>query len=135
MWGNSVGSDLIKQARAYLGTPFVHQGRTPAGVDCIGFVLCVLQDTGICLIDRTDYGRQPTLGLLKGELDKQLKSVPISDLSDGDIMLLRWPGGQPTHVGFYAGGNIIHAYERRGKVVEHKFIEGKPCRLVGVYRV
>lgn len=128
-------SDLIKQARAYLGTPFVHQGRTSAGVDCIGFVLCVLRDAGIELEDRTDYGRQPTKGLLMKELNRQLTRVDTEEIQDGDIMLLRWPNGAPTHVGFYAGGNIIHAYERRGKVIEHTFIDGKPCRLVAGYRV
>lgn len=136
-WGVLVANpdDIVEQARAYLGTPFVHQGRHVSGLDCIGLVVAVARDLGIDLVDRPGYGRQPFRGLLEAELAAQLNPVPMDELSKGDIMLLRWPNGQPTHVAIYTGRTMIHSYERRGMVVEHRFIDGKPCTLAGVYRL
>lgn len=54
-------------ARAYLGVPFAHQGRSPAvGLDCIGLIVQAGLDGGHAFpaFDSTDYGRDPAHGLL-----------------------------------------------------------------------
>lgn len=113
----------------------MHQGRSPAGVDCIGLVFLVAREMGVDLVDRPGYGRTPFRGLLEAELKDQLEEVPLTELSPGDIMLLKWPNGAPSHVAIYTGDTMIHSYEKRGKVVETRFTPGRPCRLTGVFRI
>jgi len=41
------GSDVVAQARKYMGVRWAHQGRSPAGMDCAGLVIRVAQDLGL----------------------------------------------------------------------------------------
>ena len=34
-----MNADILAHARGYLGTPWVHQGRSSAGLDCLGLAL------------------------------------------------------------------------------------------------
>ncbi len=114
-------SDFVASARAMLGTPYRHQGRTEKSVDCIGMLLVAGARIGVCPIGAapTNYGRMPTPLLLDG-LRKYCE--PIQEPEPGCIVAIRWPGDrQASHVAVCAGGTLIHAVSNYDRVVEHGY--------------
>lgn len=116
-------AQIVSEARRWIGVPYVHQGRTAYGVDCIGLIICV-RDTieswpDACNTTR-DYSRQLQGGMLLELVER--RCVRLSAPEDGAMILIRWPKhAYPTHAAFYAGGNIIHAYQRARRVIETGF--------------
>ena len=116
-------AQLVAEARRWVGVPYVHQGRTRYGVDCIGLILCVraaLEPWDALSREPRDYARHPRDGLL---LDRVRTSCfLLAAPEDGALILIRWPKtSHPSHVAIYAGGNLIHAYQRAKRVVETGF--------------
>lgn len=115
---------LIDSARSLVGTPYLHQGRTPDGVDCIGFVALAARLAGVDLAahfsDPGRYGREPSpLFLAITERHSQRIEKPVP----GAAILFVW-GTQkwPRHVALYTErATIIHADARRRQVVEHGY--------------
>ena len=126
---------IITAARAWLDTPFQHQGRLRGvGCDCIGLVVGVAADLGIVTPDRAGYSRHPG-GVLQAALDAALIAAP--GLAAGRVVLLRW-GDEPTHVGILAlhpAGclSLIHAFAPSRKVVEHILSDDWLARVVCCY--
>jgi cell wall-associated NlpC family hydrolase len=113
--------ELIVAARELvtLRTPYLHQGRTLYGLDCIGMIIYLLNKLELLPkgFERTDYGRLPMAELLE-KAAAYCKEVP--EPRDGCMVLIAWPGDQrPSHAALYADGNLIHCYAGIGKVVEH----------------
>ena len=125
---------LIAAAKSYAGTPFIHQGRLPGvGLDCGGVVVCALRAAGADVADPQGYGRTPAQGMLEKVIAAQCDRVGPADLQDGDICLFRFHR-EPQHVGLYAAGRLIHAWQDIGRVVCHDFDAVWRRRLVAVYR-
>lgn len=150
--------DIVNEARSWVGTRFLHQGRLKktealrGGCDCIGLVIGVANALGIesvgksfSAIDQRNYARNNNGLRLKAALDNYL--LPLwhtedgtlchSYLQPGNIVLMRI-AKEPQHVGFlgdYAQGglSLIHCYIAAGGVVEHAFDEFWQKRVVGVY--
>lgn len=112
--------DVIAAARAWVGVPFLHQGRTRHGVDCVGLLVCVLRDVGLvpATFERTDYGRLPNRGELAAKIAAHC--CRIAAPVPGCFLAIRWHV-EAAHVAIYTGETIIHAYEKRGCVVEHGY--------------
>lgn len=116
---------LIVQARALVGVPWRHQGRTTVGVDCIGLISLSMSSAGVDLQkllgiqDRRTYGRSAHPELLKMVRDC---CESIRQPIDGCLLVMKFPGERyPQHFGIYANGNIIHADSRQGQVIEHGY--------------
>lgn len=126
--------DIIAAARSALGTPFRHQGRTLAGLDCAGLVAHVCITLGVDYVDREGYARRPSNGQIEETLDAQPNIERVTGKPQaGDVLLMRFTG-EPQHLAIYADPNIIHSYETVGKVCEH-ILDGKWARrIVRVYR-
>jgi len=115
-------AQIVEEARSYLKTRWVHQGRTRDGVDCAGLVICVGNNLGLIGYDRTDYQRHPNgsafLHYFKegGGIQK-----PITEAKPGDILVLR-EGTYPCHTSIVTEklgrAHIVHAYVVRKAVVE-----------------
>lgn len=122
---------LINEARAWVGVPFRHQGRSRAGVDCAGLFVCVAGELGLPVpFDRTDYAWEPDDALrqtLETHFQRENARAP------GDILLMNM-GGTPRHVALWTGESIIHAYTPLGKVVEHRIDDRWARRIVAAYR-
>lgn len=119
---------LIAEARTWLGTPFLHQGRTHRGVDCVGFVIVSLQRLG-CIppdFEITDYPRTPTRDQLMQKIVSHCTRLPGP--IPGSMLAIRWKQ-EVTHVGIFTGETLIHSYQKRGGVVEHSF-RGRWLKLV-----
>lgn len=123
---------IIGAASAYLGTRWHHQGRSTAGVDCLGLIVLTAQDCGLSVRDQFGYPRQPDGQQLQAELDAQLQR--IAEPEPGAVLLMRFER-EPQHVAIMAdGGDIIHAYATARKVVRHRLDELWTRRIVAVYR-
>lgn len=99
------GSQILAEARKYLGTPYVYGGASPSGFDCSGFVYYVLKQVGY-----SPY-RTPASQYQQGS------SVAKEDLQVGDLVFFSSNSTTITHVGIYSGnGQFIHAPNSRSTV-------------------
>lgn len=125
--------EIVAAARAEIGTPFVHQGRSPGReLDCIGLAIVVAR-TWYDIPDTEAYGRMPIGGKLETGFDSHPLLVRVKEPQAGDLLIMRF-GNDPQHVAICAGETIIHSYSTVGKVVEHRFSDVWRKRVVRVYR-
>lgn len=128
--------EVIVTARSWRGIPFVHQGRTRAGVDCIGLVINVCKEVGFLLpdFDVNGYERIPD-GSLFAECDKRLVRIPAPVY--GCIAVMKFDT-EPQHIGFIGEHKghltIIHALYPRD-VAEHRLTTPWPSRIVGCFDI
>jgi len=124
---------LVFQARQWVGVPFLHQGRTRNGCDCLGFIAGVLGEIGSTLFLEhlpTNYGRNPQALLIDGLTALVEQHV----LQAGVLLLIEWPmSAFPSHAAIYTGESIVHAYEAAGKVIETGYRAPWPARTVSVW--
>jgi len=133
-----VAQRLIEAARAFLGTPFVHQGRTlGVGVDCVGLLEGAARAAGIALPEvRADYARTPD-GELERELERYCTRVFDLALRRGDVLLLRIYSTRPRHLALVtdpAPVRIIHAYQGAERVAEHQLTAWWRARIHSRWR-
>jgi cell wall-associated NlpC family hydrolase len=96
---NNIVIDLINYAKLYLGTSYLWGGRSPAGIDCSGFVQMVFKLMGIAM--PRDAFQQAENGMLITELNKS---------KAGDLAFFINEKEKITHVGIIIDNKtIIHA--------------------------
>ncbi|WP_212525981.1 NlpC/P60 family protein [Actibacterium sp. MT2.3-13A] len=116
--------EVLGAARAWLGTPYVHQASClGAGADCLGLIRGVW---------RTLYGAEPEVlpaytpdwaepqgeeRLWRAAL-RHLVAKPVGAAAPGDVLLFRMRAGAVAkHLGIQSGGaSFIHAYTGHGVV-------------------
>lgn len=127
----------VASARALIGTPWRHRGRKPWALDCIGLLVLAAQQAGLQAKDEKGYGREPWEDRLSGGLRARY-GPPVTDWRAGDIAVIRWAKGEPSHTGILAnhpdgGLSIIHSHNLHG-VVEHALHGPILDGIVEVYR-
>jgi len=139
----ATAKDVITEARTWIDTPFLHQGRIKGrGADCVGLIIGVAHALNLTQWDYVTYNRQPLPRMMKGLLDEQMEKVNFKEMQPGDILYLRFT--QPQHLALLTFDNtIIHINERiaprkrgelMGRCVEHILNDTWRHRIVGVYR-
>ena len=125
---NSVTREqVVTEARAWLGTPFRHQGRTKFGCDCIGFpwgvakALNLLEDIDLDspkVKPYLGYGKAPIPSKFLGALKEHLVKIELVEVLPADLILFR---GKlyPNHLTIATEHGIIHCDAKFGRVVEH----------------
>lgn len=136
-------TDIVDEARALLGTPFHHQGRTPGlAIDCAGVPIVVGKKLGLLPLefDVTGYKSTPDGKTLKAYCDANMRKIDKADAQPGDVILIRWgKDGDPQHLGILGdhpngGLSLIHADSRRQKcVIETALQFDRHTRLVAAY--
>jgi len=100
------------------------------GVDCVGLVLCSLNDIGIPAPDMQGYRRTPDPIFVEHIRNN---SLPSNEMRPGNLGIFR-DGTQPCHVGIFATlhgqTSLIHAYAGTGLVMEEVFIHDWPKKLI-----
>ena len=142
-------SAIVEAARRYIGVPFVHQGRSSRGLDCVGLLWLAYADCGVHLDPHRSYPGEPDTAELVLRITASLGNpvvvspVRSSDLQLGDVVLLVLPREKnPHHVGLVAnyplgGFSLIHAHSMakpRGRVIEHRLANDHVSRITHVFR-
>jgi cell wall-associated NlpC family hydrolase len=124
--------DVIREARGWKGTPFHHQGRVRAGIDCVGLVIVVARALRLVApdFDFAAYGRCPT-GELDSELRAHCREIPAP--IPGCVLKIKW-FAMSHHVAIYTGASMIHAHQGfRDGTAEHRFDAKWRTRCIGFY--
>lgn len=90
---------IIENALSYVGLPFVHQGRSKeTGVDCVGLLVCMGKELDYeHLIDAEAYRRIPSADVIRNILNANCDEIPLDEMKEGDIFLMRLGGRKPRH--------------------------------------
>lgn len=138
-------SVVAAEARRWIGTPWVHQGRTHGlGTDCGGLVGGVAVALGIVQPDWWSkvfdplyggYDRQPSHGTLQRVCESFMDRADT--IRVGDVLLMRF-AEEPQHLAIavdyrWGGLSMVHALSRAGKVVEHRLDAAWRRRVVQAY--
>lgn len=112
-------------ARSWIGTPYVHQAAVRgAGCDCLGLVRGVWQELYGAEPEQVpaytmDWDEPQGAERLWGAAERHLLAKPLSEASQGDVLLFRMrDGAVAKHVGI--AGDIgerptfIHSYQGHG---------------------
>jgi cell wall-associated NlpC family hydrolase len=122
---------VVDEARKWLGVRWVHQGRSRAGVDCIGLAIKVAHGLGLSTFDIIDYSRQPDPATMRALMAEHMESVASPQI--GDVLLMRFEK-EPQHVAIVTDIGIIHAYAQVRRVVEHRLDSVWQGRVVSAYQ-
>lgn len=138
--GKDVGSQVVAEARRWIGTPYLHQASLcGVGCDCLGLV------RGIW---RALYGTEPEPvphysadWAEAGGLEQLLQAghrhfIPVDGaaMAQGDVLLFRWRNHLPAkHLGVVSGpSRMIHAHAGAGVAEVHFGIWAR--RIAQVFR-
>lgn len=116
---NPMGSAVVAEAIAWVGTPYRHQGRRKGvGCDCLGLIIGVWEalvgslpeEPGAYAPDWAEAGGHDRFLAAAGRYFEKRRG---GQMEAGDILLFRWRPHLPAkHAGILADpGHFIHAYE------------------------
>ena len=129
-------AQIIEAARALIGTPWAHQGRTPGvGIDCAGVVVHILRLNGVAY-DVAGYAYEPN-GELTMHADSCLTRIPKTSFQPADVLVFRIKR-LPQHVALATDKGILHSFNRGAgtlsKVVETGLTEQWRSHIVAAYK-
>jgi hypothetical protein len=128
---------VIAEARRWLGTPWRHQGRTRAGVDCAGLVVMVARTLGLADYDAAGYSRRASGFDFVRHFQAAMESVRVAEAMPGDVLVFA-DGAYPCHCGFLSlwqdHPHLIHAHVSRRQVVEEPYIGEWPGSVRFAFR-
>jgi cell wall-associated NlpC family hydrolase len=122
---------IVDESRKWIGTRWIHQGRSRAGVDCVGLVIRVAHALNLSTFDTADYSRQPDPVRMRALLAEHM--TPVIHPQLGDVLLMRFEK-EPQHVAIVTDIGIIHAYAQARRVCEHRLDSVWQSRVVGAYQ-
>lgn len=148
------GQNIVDAARRFLGAPFLHQGRTPNGIDCIGLLVVAARGAGIAIEDVTDYGPCPNARRFVARLASQLDRIggqadaltldpdpaPLDIAKLGDVLALTSEDSSrdckriPHHVAIKTDVGMIHTCLSSGRAVEHSMDDRTRARVHSAWR-
>lgn len=106
-----VASEIIAEARRWIGTPYVHGGKSRRGTDCSGMVMVIYEEKAGVRLPRNSARQQEFCA-----------PVRRSELAPGDLVFFSSSvrGKRISHVGIYIGDDrFIHASSSRGVMVSN----------------
>jgi cell wall-associated NlpC family hydrolase len=137
------GDRVAAEARKWIGTPWLHQGRNEHGIDCVGLVVVVARALGVSDYDFGNYSRNPDgWRLLPHFAAGGATRIDPKDARKGDMLVFRYYR-YPCHVGILVEDTpeprVVHASAVRGTTMEEPLSAiGNPVAgnlLVAAYRM
>jgi NlpC/P60 family putative phage cell wall peptidase len=140
-------SDVVIEARRWIGTPFRHRGHhLGRACDCVGIVRGVSEALGLVAIPEETarelslYSRTPNpnrMGELIATFLTRAEIDPKSAAPDGHVAWLQWTADLPMHLAITATyrerPTLIHALREHG-VSEHGFVGAWRRRVHSYWR-
>jgi cell wall-associated NlpC family hydrolase len=140
-------AQILTAARAHLGAPFRHQGRSPAGMDCVGLLVLVGRTLGYAHRDVTGYSRRATGRGFLEHFHAALDEITPQAARAGDVLVFV-ETVYPCHTGILSAvdetgivtdtttgiPHLIHAHALRGSVLEEPFLGEWPAKLRFAFR-
>ena len=120
-------SDIVTEARSWIGVRWRHQGRNTSGIDCVGLIVQVGAALSISDYDTVAYQRHPDTNKFLHYFTKaKCRRKPIKDVEIGDILAL-CDYNYPCHTAIYSNKynrpHIIHAYVPHKSVTEEEYTD------------
>jgi len=82
------GADVVRVARSMLGCRYAHQGRSRAGLDCIGLPVLVRAELGLEALDAAPgYAKTSAAFEMIDFCRAQMVEVAPADIQPGDILV------------------------------------------------
>lgn len=139
--------DFLDEIRSYIGTRYLHLGRTKAtqenrgGVDCVGPSVKSCEKLGYEITDISNYATSPDSMMFVKAINKYMDKIELSEALPGDCLIMAFDS-EPQHLAVISKIEpeiyIIHAYSLARKVVEHRLDDVWKSRLnkdgCGAYR-
>ncbi len=130
-------SELIAEARSWIGTEFRHQGRSELAVDCAGIGVCLARKFGLGRFEHlVEYRREPDPRRLIAALAAEMDPVRVDRMRPGHVLVLA-DDRFPSHLALLTEKDgvphIIHASGRLGEVVEEPFTHEWPRKVRRVF--
>lgn len=131
-------SDIVTEAKTWLGVGFRHMGRTrKGGVDCIGLVIMVARALGLSTYDTNCYARRPDFGFMRREFKREMRLIDREEATSGDV-LVSFPQEGRAHCGILEVDErgqrwLIHSYEPIGGVIREP-LQGKASEYTFAFR-
>lgn len=117
-------ADVVAETRSWIGTRWVHQGRSRHGIDCIGLVVVVRQALGVGEYDIAGYPRAPDGTFMSHFFAAGGARIQIPQAQPADLLLFK-DARAPCHVGIITARDgdvmyMIHAAAGHHKVLEEQ---------------
>ncbi len=137
-------AEVIADARALIGTPYLHQARLPGvGIDCLGVPIVVARQRGMVTeaFDINGYGKFPD-GTMVAKADAYMTRITQDEMREADCVVVMFDS-DPQHFGIlvpyrHGGLAMVHASSTHKKVIETRLLFGKDVRamkFVAAYRL
>jgi hypothetical protein len=132
-------NEIVTAAKSFLDVKYRHQGRTSAGLDCVGLLICIAHTIGLSTFDTIQYSNRPNVNEFTREIIRSgCVQIPISSVGNGDILRLT-SHGWPVHLAIFEiddNGNMwyIHAYLPHKKVTRDPMTPEVWARVSSVWR-
>lgn len=128
-------SEIVTEARTWLGVKFKKGGRDRTGVDCIGLLVNVGRKFGFDIEDTIEYSFNPEPAKFQSLVYSQTVERKVSELDAGMILLFR-QSIFPMHTGIlardrYGRFTVINASVKARSVVEEPIAMWEPL-IIGV---
>jgi hypothetical protein len=113
-------TDYWKECQKLVGVPYHHQGRSTAGLDCAGTVILPAEACGIKVEAPTNYATTPTSREMQDIIETYCTPI-AGEYRPLEIWAL-WFGNPrlPQHLAAFSSGYVIHACNKRKKVIQHR---------------
>lgn len=106
---------FVEAARKYIGVPWIHQGRSKIGIDCVGLIVLSARDCGLDVPMLADYGRSPNFSRVKRELMRFGSRVGF--ISPGTVVI--YNSSHSVHMAIASdNGRVIQSLSTVGRVIE-----------------
>lgn len=119
MSGHPQAHRIVAAARAWIGTPYLHQASLKGvGCDCLGLLRGVWREVIGAEPEplpayAPDWAEATGLDSLMTTAGRHLRPLALAEANAGDVLLFRWREGLPAkHVGLLTGpARMIHAHD------------------------